>query len=389
MSGAKGEPAILDLAGLDALVTELHRRGYRVFGPTVRDRAIVLDDLEGARDLPVGWGDEHDGGHYRLRRRSDQARFGYASPATAWRRMLLPPRERLWSATLDDDGFTIDAEPEDPGTPLAFVGVRACDLHAIDAQDRVFAAEDPDPTYGRRRRELFVVAVNCGEPGATCFCASMGTGPQVPDGFDLALTELIDEDRHEFLVDTGSNRGAEVLAALTARLATAHDLDAAAAVIAAATTSMGRVLETDDLPSVLARNLEHPRWDDVASRCLACTNCTLVCPTCFCHSIEDVTDVAVTHAERWRRWDSCFTLAFTEVHGGAVRSTIRSRYRQWLTHKLGTWWDQFGASGCVGCGRCITWCPAGIDITEEIRSIRDTDGARADPRSQALAAAGT
>ena len=384
MGGAKGEPAILDLAGLDALVEELHRRTYRVVGPTVRDRAIVLDDLEHAGDLPVGWGDEHDGGRYRLRRRSDQARFGYASPATAWRRILLPPRERLWSASLDDDGFTIDDEHEDPGTPLAFIGVRACDLHAIASQDRVFAGTTPDPGYARRRRDLFVVAVNCTAPGGTCFCVSMGTGPQVPDGFDLALTELIHGNRHEFLVDTGTDRGAEVLTALTARPATPHDLEAAAAVIATAATCMGRSLETDDLPSVLARNLEHPRWDDVASRCLACTNCTLVCPTCFCHAIEDVTDVAGTRAERWRRWDSCFTLAFTELHGGAVRSTIRSRYRQWLTHKLGTWWDQFGTSGCVGCGRCITWCPAGIDITEEVRAIRA--GARANPPSDSLVA---
>ncbi len=94
-----------------------------------------------------------------------------------------------------------------------------------------------------------------------------------------------------------------------------------------------------------------------------------MCPTCFCTDTEDVTDLTGDHAERWRRWDSCFSLDFSFVHGGTIRSSTRSRYRQWLTHKLGTWWAQFGESGCVGCGRCIAWCPVGIDLTEEVAAL--------------------
>jgi Fe-S-cluster-containing hydrogenase component 2 len=117
-------------------------------------------------------------------------------------------------------------------------------------------------------------------------------------------------------------------------------------------------------------NLEHPRWDDVAERCLSCTNCTLVCPTCFCFAVEDVNSLDGERAERTQRWDSCFTLGHSMLHGaGSVRGDTRSRYRQWLTHKLSTWWDQFDESGCVGCGRCISWCPAGIDLTEEVAAI--------------------
>ncbi|HEY9228950.1 MAG TPA: 4Fe-4S dicluster domain-containing protein, partial [Gemmatimonadaceae bacterium] len=145
-------------------------------------------------------------------------------------------------------------------------------------------------------------------------------------------------------------------------------------IVSATARSMGRTMDTTDIKELLYRNPEHPRWDDVADRCLACTNCTLVCPTCFCASVEEMSDLAGETSEQWRRWDSCFTLDHSYMHGGSVRGSIRARYRQWLTHKVASWIDQFGTSGCVGCGRCITWCPVGIDITEEVAAIRATDG---------------
>jgi hypothetical protein len=92
----------------------------------------------------------------------------------------------------------------------------------------------------------------------------------------------------------------------------------------------------------------------------------LVCPTCFCSTVEDTTDLSGEVATRTRVWDSCFTLGHSYIHGGSVRPTTATRYRQWLTHKLDTWWDQFGTSGCVGCGRCTTWCPAEIDLLAEV-----------------------
>jgi sulfhydrogenase subunit beta (sulfur reductase) len=264
----------------------------------------------------------------------------------------------------------VDAGADEPPR-YAFLGARSCDLHAMDIQDKVFL--DPsatDPTYASGRNGAFVIAVNCGVAGGTCFCVSMETGPKATDGFDLALTELLDADRHEFLIEVGSEAGAELLATVPARDARAADTETAARIVEHTAASMGRSMDTHDIRDLLAANLEHPRWDDVAERCLSCTNCTLVCPTCFCSSVEDVTDLAGENAERWRVWDSCFTADHSYLHGGSVRPTIRSRYRQWLTHKLGTWIDQFGTSGCVGCGRCITWCPVGIDLTEEVRAIR-------------------
>ena len=360
---------VITVDALDDLVDALRARGFRVLGPTVRDGAIVYDDIESATELPIGWTDRQEAGTYRLERRDDDARFGYAVGPHSWKRFLFPPRVRLWRARLNGGLPSVEQEEVDE-QPQAFVGVRACELHAVEIQDRVFlGGRHVDDDYAARRRGAFLVAVNCFEPGGTCFCVSMGTGPKAESGYDLVLTELLDGE-HRFLVEAGSDRGAEVLAELPRRPAEDRDVEAADASIASAASHMGRSMETFDLRELLARNLEHPRWDDVARRCLTCGNCTLVCPTCFCSAVEDDTDLAGGEAERWRVWDSCFSVDYSYIHGGSIRPSGRSRYRQWMTHKLGTWHDQFGSSGCVGCGRCITWCPVGIDITEEVAAIR-------------------
>jgi ferredoxin len=364
-------PAVIGPEALDDLIAALRARGYRVIGPAVRDGAIVYEELEHGDELPVGWTDRQDGGTYRLEPRGDKARFGYAVGPHSWKQFLFPPRIRLWQARQNGGAPELEEEALDP-TPLAFLGVRSCELHAIAIQDRVFLdGSFADRDYAARRDGVFVVAVNCFQPGGTCFCASMGTGPKAEAGYDLALTEIL-AGEHRLLVEVGSERGAEVLAQLPARPADESDLAAAAQVLEQSEASMGRRMDAGDLRDLLADNLEHPRWDEVAERCLSCANCTLVCPTCFCSTVEDATDITGDHAERWRTWDSCFSLEHSYIHGGSVRPSGRSRYRQWLTHKLGTWHDQFGTSGCVGCGRCISWCPVGIDITEEVAAIRAT-----------------
>ena len=360
---------VIEKQALDALVAALRERGYAVVGPVLRARSIVYDEIESAGELATGWRDVQDGGTYRLERRDDDAVFGYTNGHDSLKRFLFPPRVQVWEGRA---GEPLARETESPR--YAFIGVRSCDLHAVAIQDRVFIGDRwVEPDYEARRRDAFFVAVNCGEAGGTCFCTSMGTGPRAKDGFDLALTELLDDGGHRFLVEVGSERGAEVLAALPQREATAAEPAQAEEIVARTAASMGRELDTAGIKELLYGNWEHPRWDEVADRCLTCGNCTMVCPTCFCATVEDTTDLAGQDTERVREWDSCFTLEHSYIHGGSVRRSGKARYRQWMTHKLASWIDQFGSSGCVGCGRCITWCPVAIDITEETAAIRASD----------------
>jgi ferredoxin len=368
-------PAIFEAHHFQSLLDALHQRGYQVMGPTIREGAIVYDAVTRVDDLPIGWTEVQDGGTYRLTRRTDQALFGYVVGPHSWKQFLHPPQLRLWQAQRQAHGFQIVDAPDE--TPIyAFLGVRACELHAMAIQDKVFlAGAHVDPTYAARREPAFLVAINCGQAGGTCFCVSMHTGPRASSGFDLALTEVLETEQHYFLAEVGSERGAALLHDVPHRAAQPAHLATAERIVARTATQMGRHLDTTDIKDLLYRNLEHPRWDEVATRCLACGNCTMVCPTCFCTTVTDVTDLTGQHAERWRTWDSCFTLDFSYVHGGSVRTSTKARYRHWLTHKLATWIDQFGTSGCVGCGRCITWCPVAIDITAEVQAIRASDGA--------------
>lgn len=365
---------MLDRPGLDALFDVLRARGLTLVGPTVRQHAVVYDEIHSSADLPAGVTDEQDGGTYRIHQGAGGALFSHNVGPNSWKNHLFPPRLRLWRARRDAGGGLAVEEDEPDERPLAFIGVRSCDLHAIGVQDRTFMrGPHVDEDYAARRGNCFIVAVNCGQAAATCFCVSMNTGPRAQSGFDLALTELLDDDGHRFLVEVGSEEGAEVLAQLPTRAAAEPDEHGARQAVQRAADQQVRELDTRDIRDLLLGNLEHPRWEDVADRCLSCGNCTQVCPTCFCSTVEDVTDLAGQEAEHARVWDSCFSLEHSYMHGGSVRATTKARYRQWMTHKLATWIDQFGTSGCIGCGRCIAWCPVAIDITEEAAAIRTTD----------------
>jgi ferredoxin len=367
-------PRICDLGGLGRLLGTLRKAGYALVAPVVRDGALVCSPIESIDDLPAGWTDTQEAGTYRLQHGDGPRLFGLTGGPVTWKRHLLPPRERLWRAERVDGHLRFVAE-EATHRPTAFVGIRACDVAALARLDDVYGT---DPGYAARRAGVLLVAVDCASPSATCFCASMGTGPTVAHA-DVVLTELTDP--HRFVLRAGTSRGQELVAQVTTTVASPDDLAAAAHQADQAALAQQRAIDTDDLPALLARRAGSARWDDVAARCFACGSCTLVCPTCFCHTVEDTTDLTGTVAERWRLWDSCFTGAFSYLHGsGSVRSSTASRYRQWLTHKLGTWHDQFGVSGCVGCGRCITWCPAGIDITREAAALRELDAAVAGVR---------
>ena len=355
---------------LPRLFELLREDGFQIVGPTLRDGAILYDRISSADELPVGWTDEQGPGHYRVKRRDDAAHFGFTVGPHSWKQFLFPPREELvhirrggdkpeWTATTDETA------------PLALLGVRACELAAIDIQDRVFAGGPyVDPRYLSRRERNFVIAVGCTEAGELCFCSSMKTGPMPEGDYDLRMVEIGDE----LLIDAGSERGAALLDRLPTAPASEVLAMAATQALAQCATEMGRQLDTTGLPARIMGNLDHPRWAEVAGRCLSCGNCTSVCPTCFCSNVVDSSDLVGSEASRERVWDSCFSADHSTIHGTQFRGETRSRYQQWLTHKLATWTSQFGSSGCVGCGRCIAWCPVGIDITEEVAHIASGPG---------------
>ena len=362
---------IIDSTDLHNLMEELIKRGYLLIGPTVRGGAIVLDSIRSVDDLPRGFGDEQQPSRYTLKQRGDDMLFGYVVGPVSWKKFLYPPRLTMFTAARAGKTFTITPGGTDQRPKTAFFGVRPCEVSGILMQDQVFTGGVyVDRAYKAARDNAFIVAVNCTVTGGNCFCASMGTGPGATRGFDIALTEMMEGGKHYFVASAGTPHGEEVLGAVPQREAAEGEMRGALEAVKRAAESLTKQMDVRDLPKLLKENFENPRWDDVAKRCLACTNCTMVCPTCFCSTVEDATDLSGMHAQRRRRWDSCFTMDFTKVAGGNIRPSIRARYRQWLTHKLSNWMDQFGTLGCVGCGRCITWCPSGIDITAEVDAIR-------------------
>ena len=361
----------LELRDLDEVLTALANRGYQIVGPTIRDKAIVIDQISSVKDLPGGWTDLHDPGSYSLKKRKDAAVFGYVVGPFSLKSFLSPPRTRVIAIRKNGKGFEREpAAPQGEMKPLAFVGARACDLYALALDDRIFLEGPfPEPFYQRVRSSMFILAVDCAQPGGTCFCTSFGYGPKAQKGFDIAVTELCEDGRHVFLARTGSERGEEVLASLKLSESSPAEIAAAEQQAREAASSVPRHVDVAKAAAVLPDLFDAPAWDDIAKRCLACANCTMVCPTCFCSTVEETTNLTGTSAERWRRWDSCFTMDFTKVAGGNVRPSTKARFRQRVMHKFSYWLDQFGSAGCCGCGRCITWCPAGIDVTAYLEAL--------------------
>ncbi len=363
----------LDSKQLGKLIKLLAENGYDVIGPVCRDNAIIYNHIDDVSQLPRGWSDQQGAAYYRLKKDQHDLYFNYTVGPNSLKTFLFPPFIELWQAQKKPGGIKINYN-HDKIKKTAVIGLRACELAALAVHDRVLTKDKyKDHDYEQRRKNIFIIGVICTRAGGTCFCVSMGTGPQINSGYDIALTEIKRGDSHGFVAEPGSEKGRSILTLLRARRAKQDDLNAAAEAISRAETGMQLSLDTKSIPTRLAVNVESPHWDKVAERCLACSNCTMVCPTCFCTTVIDSTDLTGMTASRSRKWDSCFRLDYSYIHGGSIRQSIKSRYRQWLTHKLSSWVDQFGTFGCVGCGRCITWCPVGINMVEEAKAVIESD----------------
>ncbi len=360
----------LTLDALQSLIDELRNREYTVIGPKIENKKVVYEEISKIDDLPAGWTDEQESARYRLHKTDSPALFDITHSMNAWIHHLYPSKATLLKASRENSGFTVERMKESP-PKYALFGIRPCDLEAMKKYDRILLKDKyHDEIYKKRREKTLIISANCTRPSGTCFCASMESGPKAISGYDLALTEIIRDGDNYFIADIGSESAQELIDKIPQTEASADDIAYADSLIEKAREEMGRTLNTENLKEILQKNYENTFWDTVGDRCLTCGNCTLVCPTCFCTTIQDYTDLTGSHVERIRQWDSCYNNEFSYIHGGSVRTSSYAQYRHWLMHKLATYHDQFDTSGCVGCGRCITWCPAAIDITEEASAIR-------------------
>lgn len=353
-------------SALPDLLDAIRDAGYRVIGPREEtgQGGLVYREIDGVEDLPQGLHDVQEPGRYRLQKSDSPRYFAWANTASAIKPYVYAPREALWRVVRKEGRVHFEST-QHPAEKTAILGVRACDLAALELQDAHFLrGKYLDPYYKARRERLLLVAVNCSHAAATCFCASTGDGPDVRVGYDILLDEL-DEG---YLLRTGSTRGSMVVAGMQMELASEAHLQAARLQIEACAKQQRTLPAEPDLKR-FSEVLEDGRWSKIAERCLACGNCTAVCPSCFCHREFDVPALDGKSSEHWRDADSCFNEDHSYIVGEVVRHGTRERYRQWMTHKLFNWVPQYGRIGCTGCGRCTTWCPAGIDFVAEANII--------------------
>lgn len=351
---------------LNQLLLQLQGEGYNCLGPQLQDGVISFLPLQDVGQLPRGWGVDQGPAHYHAVRQQHSRYFAWSNGPQAIKPLTFQPRELLWESRRDASGGLAFSTPQLDQGPIALFGIRACDLAALQLQDEHFLrGREADPAYQARRKGLFLINVNCSHPSDSCFCVSTGDGPSAETGFDLSIDELDDG----FVIRAGTPAGERLLIKLALPKADEARLKQARVQHAAAVRYQQRRLPGCDIHGRLLERLEHPHWQAIAQRCLACGNCTAVCPTCFCHSEFDEGGLELDSSSHYRQWDSCFTSGHSYIHGIVIRSDTATRYRQWLGHKLGYWHEQYGRSGCVGCGRCISWCPAGIDFTAEAQTL--------------------
>lgn len=342
------------------------QNGYKCLAPHYQDDSINYAEITKASELPWGYIDEQQPGYYRVTKTDTKQAFSFTLPAASVKPMLFKAKENIWKVKRNDNGKLV-FEPVVEFEKIAVFGIRPCDLRGIETQDRVFMQNSyNDIRYTKRRENQFIVAMNCTSAHYNCFCITLGDAPRADKGYDLAMTEI----EQGFVTEIGSDAGRKLLNYLKVPAASGAQVELAlAGIINAGKMQHKKLPPIKEFEAKLVESPEHPQWEDAAKRCLSCGNCTNACPTCFCHTERDNPNVLGTETFHTREWDSCFSLEHSYTHGETYHGLPKYRYRQWLTHKFATWRDQFRVKGCVGCGRCVTWCPVKIDVVDEINAI--------------------
>ncbi len=351
---------------LQALLDALTANKFKCVGPQVRDGSIIYAPLNDAKKLPWGVADIQDLGDYQLTKGDPDFAFAWTNGLSSIKTFLFKPQETVWQVKRDDAGKLV-FEPVNEIESIALIGVRPCDVAAMLIQDKVFLeGEHKDCRYQARKSALFTVVMNCTKSSANCFCIAAGNSPKAEKGFDLAMTELSDG----FIIQAGSDQGVKLVDQLDLSEATQEQLTKADSKIEFAKNSQQKTIPNmQSLANKTTVAADDPSWNEVSEQCISCGSCTQVCPTCFCHKEMDLPLMSEEGNEHIRSWDSCFSDDHGYTHGHIFRQGTKKHYQQWLNHKFIYWHEQFGTSGCVGCGRCMTWCPAKIDITKVVGKI--------------------
>ncbi|MBU2540781.1 MAG: 4Fe-4S dicluster domain-containing protein [Candidatus Omnitrophica bacterium] len=270
------------------------------------------------------------------------------------------------------DDFKPDI-PHHRDRPLAIVGVKACDLKGFKVQDHVFRDHDyEDPFYLKARKENLIISADCTCAIDTCFCLAMGIKPYPQEDFDINLSQI----SNGFIVEAGSRKGGELIDKNSALFEKASQ-----ASITERDQQRSRVIKEVEknikdnfipnqgsLEGIIEKNYESDIWADEAKTCVECGACNTVCPTCHCFLLYDQKDTRAM--ARFRIWDSCMIKDFAKVAGGAnPRSKLWMRLRNRFEKKFDFFPRLANVYACTGCGRCISACPAKIDIRKVLKRL--------------------
>lgn len=252
-----------------------------------------------------------------------------------------------------------------PEGKTAVFGVSSCDARSVVLNGLVFVNDPTNfaqcPYYDARWTNTVFIGLACNEPCAVCFCHATGGHPHGEEGLDIQLVDMGDE----YLVKVLTEKGQAVAGLFDMKPAGDGIKAGAADKAKAALEAMPKDLKMGQAVGVDQMDVfDLPVWDDMAARCLNCGVCTFVCPTCYCFDIQD--ENKGTDGQRYRLWDSCmFPLYSYHASGHNPRPTKTERLRQRFMHKLNYFPTRHEDKlSCVGCGRCVLYCPVNIDIRE-------------------------
>jgi Pyruvate/2-oxoacid:ferredoxin oxidoreductase delta subunit len=284
------------------------------------------------------------------------------SGKTRWspKEFLFPRSEALYRYTFKGDAVEIE-DPQGPERPQVLFAVRSCDASGLARLDEIFLSGRKDPLYAARREATTVVTAGCAAADPECFCTAVGGSPVGEEGSDLRLVPEGDG----WLLEVLSNKG-EALVGEYAESWTEAPKDHAKRV-AAMEREVSEQIARNPVPkewsAVLEAGFESPSWDRLAEHCLGCSICAYVCPSCSCFDMNH--DANAWCGEQCRSWDACtFGLFTLHASGHNPRTTRGERYRQRVLHKFSFTGEDEDHFRCVGCGRCVALCPAGLDISE-------------------------